>query len=222
MCVQVLPASSDFQTPSPELRAPGAVGLARPDPDDVRVRRGHGDVADRELGLGVEDGLERRAVVDRLPDAAVARADVERIEVLARRARRDGEARHPGAGPVGAEGAAGEALEQVFGEVAGRGRRGCPGLAARAITTRSDGRGDHSDSGFLFMAPPASGVCHGSTLYFKHGLKTNFRAGLIRNLMPVSPIWRVHGTRIERYMSPRRRLPAVSALGYNKSWLSRS
>ena len=98
------------------VRAPGAVGLARPDPDDVRVGRGHGHIADRELRLAVEDRLEGRPVVDRLPDAAVPRPDVERVEMIAGRGVRHGEARHPGPGPEGAEGPASEALEKIFGD----------------------------------------------------------------------------------------------------------
>ncbi len=100
-------------------RAAGAIGLARSDPDDLGIGRGHGDVADRKLRLGVEDGLEGRAVVHRLPYAAVPGPDIERVKVLARRSRRHGEARHPRSGPVGTQGPAVETFEQVRGESTG-------------------------------------------------------------------------------------------------------
>ena len=53
------------------------VRLARADPDEVRVALRDGEIADRDQPLILELGLERRAVVHRLPDAAVRRADVE-------------------------------------------------------------------------------------------------------------------------------------------------
>src|SRR6266446_5511699 len=68
-------------------RAPDAVpdrdrvarpALAGADPDDLRVRGVERDRANRLDALLVEDGLERGAAVDRLPDAARGGADEQR------------------------------------------------------------------------------------------------------------------------------------------------
>ncbi len=63
-----------------------AVVLAAPDPDDERVLRIDREAADRVGALLVEDRLEARAVVRRLPDAPGRRRDVE--GVAPRRGRR--------------------------------------------------------------------------------------------------------------------------------------
>ena len=57
-------------------RALPVVGLARADPHQVGVRLRDGDVANRHQALVLELGLERRAVVDGLPDAPVGGAYV--------------------------------------------------------------------------------------------------------------------------------------------------
>src|SRR5262249_34661343 len=52
--------------------------FARADPDDFRVLRIDRDRADGLDGLFVEDRLESRAAIDRLPHAAAGRAYVDR------------------------------------------------------------------------------------------------------------------------------------------------
>ena len=66
---------------SPVGRA-GVVGFTRPQPEDVGVRRGHGDIADREDLLALEERLEGLAVVLGLPQAAGGRGRVERVGLL--------------------------------------------------------------------------------------------------------------------------------------------
>src|SRR5262245_29302499 len=63
-------------------RAARREGVAGADPHDVRIGRGGRDRADRELVVSVEDRLERRAVVGRLPQSARPEADVEGVEML--------------------------------------------------------------------------------------------------------------------------------------------
>ena len=58
--------------------------LARADPDDLRIGVGHGDVADRDDGLVVEDRLPADAVVHRLPEAARTGRRVDRVRLLRR------------------------------------------------------------------------------------------------------------------------------------------
>src|SRR5262249_20718413 len=58
------------------------VALAGADPDDVRVGRGHGDGADAQGRLVVEDRRPGGAVVGRLPDAAGGRGDVHDRRVV--------------------------------------------------------------------------------------------------------------------------------------------
>ena len=90
---------------------PDGRGVARPalagaDPDDLRIGRVERDRADGLDGLLVEDGLERRAAVERLPDAARGRADEERdlsVVLDAARDRRDAAAHLGRADVAGAE-----------------------------------------------------------------------------------------------------------------------
>ena len=58
-------------------RALAVVRLAGADPDEIGIALRDRDVADRHQPLVLELGLERGAVVDGLPHAAVRRADVE-------------------------------------------------------------------------------------------------------------------------------------------------
>ena len=55
------------------------VGLAAADVDHVRIRRRHGQRADRADRLPVEDRQPRAASVDRLPHPAVHAAEVEML-----------------------------------------------------------------------------------------------------------------------------------------------
>src|SRR6185437_3238845 len=63
----------------PEADGVAQRGLATADIDDVGRRRRDGDGADGGGGLTVEDGLPDAAGVDRLPDAAVYRAEIELV-----------------------------------------------------------------------------------------------------------------------------------------------
>src|SRR5439155_20513772 len=62
-----------------EIRALQA--FAAPDVDDVGVRRGYRERANRACGLIIEDRLPGMAVVVSLPDAAVIDADVEDVRL---------------------------------------------------------------------------------------------------------------------------------------------
>ena len=55
------------------------IGLAGADPDHVRPAGSDRHVADGGHGFVVEDGLERHSVVDRLPEPAGTRGDVEEV-----------------------------------------------------------------------------------------------------------------------------------------------
>jgi hypothetical protein len=65
-----------------ERRTLPVVRLARAYVDDAGVRLGNRDVADRMSRVGVEDRLERDAVVLGLPDAAGGEADVEHLRII--------------------------------------------------------------------------------------------------------------------------------------------
>ena len=95
----------------------GVVGFARADPKNVGIRGGHGDVADGEDLLVVEDGLERLAVVVRFPESSGAGGGVERVRPL----EGDGEVDEPAALAGGADGPVRDGVGDVGG---GHGRRG--------------------------------------------------------------------------------------------------
>ncbi len=71
-----LPAICRLVDPAPPRGALPVVGLARPHPDEVRIDLRHGDVADRDQPLVLEERFEGRTVAGRLPHAAVRGADV--------------------------------------------------------------------------------------------------------------------------------------------------
>ena len=62
-----------------EARALAIVRFAGADPENVRIRRGDGDVADRCSRVGVKDRSEGCAVIGGLPDAAGRRADIANV-----------------------------------------------------------------------------------------------------------------------------------------------
>ena len=105
------------------VRDADARGVPGADPHDVLVRRRDGQAADAGHVLSVEDGLKGRAVVGRLPDAAVADRDVEGVEVRFQRRLRHRDVRDPGPCAIRSEGAVAEARELVLGEGGRRGRR---------------------------------------------------------------------------------------------------
>ena len=117
--------------------ARGEVGplqpLAAADIDDVGIGGGDGDGADGAGGLVVEDGRPGAAVVVRLPDAAVADADVEDV-----RAVRDARGRLGPPSSVGADHAPAQ-LTQQAGIVGLRVSGG--GDAARGQAEQKDGGG---------------------------------------------------------------------------------
>ena len=102
------------------IRAARREGVARADPDDVRVRGRYGDVANRELALPVEHRLERRAVVGRLPHASGPERHVERVQVGlgGRGGHRD--VRRSRAHPERTDVTVGKRLDQPLVEEAGR------------------------------------------------------------------------------------------------------
>ena len=83
--------------------------VAGADPDDVLVGRGDGHAPDAGHVLPVEHRLERRAVVRRLPQAAVADRDVEGVEVRLQRRLGHRDVGNPRSGAIRPEGAVGEA-----------------------------------------------------------------------------------------------------------------
>ena len=112
------------------VRAARLVGLARAHPDDVRGRRRNRHGANRRDILMVEDRLEGRAVVGRLPHAAVPGRDVERVEVLVRRRLGHRDIGQPRPGAERPQVAEFEPVEQRCIE-APRRRLGCEAVAIR-------------------------------------------------------------------------------------------
>src|SRR6185436_5301395 len=112
----------------PDGDAVARPGLAGAGPDRLRILRIDGDRADRLRARLVEDGLERRAAVDRLPDAAARRADVEGEALSFAHAveRGDASAHHRGADVARAESGDGVGVD-FHRPVRRRGRRGTAG-----------------------------------------------------------------------------------------------
>ena len=74
----VLAAVGGFVNAVADRNAIAHPGFAGANPDDFRVRRIDGDRADRLHRLAVENRLEGRAAIHRLPYAAAGRADKDR------------------------------------------------------------------------------------------------------------------------------------------------
>ena len=153
----VLAAVDGLVDPVADRDAVARPGLARSDPDDLRIRRVDRDGADRLHGLLVEDGLVSRAAVDRLPDAAGGRSDEDRQAIAVAHGvdRRDAAAHRGRSDVAGAEAGDRFGIDRDGG---GR-RRG--GLRVRreggGEKERSDG-GDFRLHGGPHFAAPAVGA----------------------------------------------------------------
>jgi len=142
--------------PACRVAAPGVRGLAGADPQRVRPGRRQGDGANGEHLVLVEDGLERRAVVGGLPHAAVARRDVDRVEVRLGWRVGHGDVGDPGPGPVRTEVSPGESREQMLVKRRGFDWR----LAGDRGYRRSQGNRQGGDDSSAKDAVHARSRCH--------------------------------------------------------------